>query len=39
MLLWCLSRHVHMYVDGKMKPVETPPRMGGGEIKGEWWRG
>jgi hypothetical protein len=24
---------VHMYVNGKMRPVETIPRMG------EWWRG
>jgi hypothetical protein len=26
-----------MYVIGKMIPIETIPRMGGG-VKGEWWR-
>jgi hypothetical protein len=30
---------VHMYVNGKMMPVETIPGMGGEEDKGEWWRG
>jgi hypothetical protein len=28
---------VNVYVNGKMRPVETIPGMGGGEIKGEWW--
>jgi hypothetical protein len=28
-----------MYVDAKMIPVETIPRMGEGREKGEWWRG
>jgi hypothetical protein len=23
----------HMYINGKLRPVETIPRMGGGEIK------
>jgi hypothetical protein len=27
---------VHMYVNGKMRPVENIPGMGD---KGEWWRG
>jgi hypothetical protein len=27
-----------MYENGKMRPVETIPAMGG-EDKGEWWRG
>jgi hypothetical protein len=27
-----------MYVNGKVIPVETIPRMEGGEDK-EWWRG
>jgi hypothetical protein len=27
-----------MYVNGKMRPVETSPGMGEGDI-GEWWRG
>jgi hypothetical protein len=26
-------------INGKMRPVETIPGMGGGESKGEWWRG
>jgi hypothetical protein len=25
-----------MYVNGKMRPVETVPGMGGGGDKGEW---
>jgi hypothetical protein len=29
---------VHMYVSGKMIPVETISRMGGGGDKGEWWK-
>jgi hypothetical protein len=29
---------VHMYLNGKIIPVETTPGMGGGD-KGEWWRG
>jgi hypothetical protein len=28
-----------MYVNGKMRPVETIPEMGVEEDKGEWWRG
>jgi hypothetical protein len=28
-----------MYENGKMRPVETIPGMGGGRDKGEWWRG
>jgi hypothetical protein len=27
-----------MYVNGKMRPVETISGMGGGRDKGEWWR-
>jgi hypothetical protein len=27
-----------MYENGKMRPVETFLRMGGGD-KGEWWKG
>jgi hypothetical protein len=30
---------VHMYVNGKMIPVETIPGMREGRNKGEWWRG
>jgi hypothetical protein len=30
---------MYMYVNGKMRPVETIPRMRGGGDKGEWWRG
>jgi hypothetical protein len=30
---------VYTYVNGKMRPVETIPGMGGGEDKGEWYRG
>jgi hypothetical protein len=30
---------VHMYVTGKMKPVETVPGMEERKNKGEWWRG
>jgi hypothetical protein len=30
---------IHVYVNGKMRSVETIPGMGGGEDKGEWWRG
>jgi hypothetical protein len=30
---------VHMYVNGKMIPVETIPGMGGGGSEGDWWRG
>jgi hypothetical protein len=29
---------IHMYVNGKMRPVETISGMGGGRDKGEWWR-
>jgi hypothetical protein len=28
-----------MYVNGKMRPVETIPGMGGGSDEGERWRG
>jgi hypothetical protein len=35
--MWCKYR-VHMYVNGKMRPVETLPGIRGGN-KGEWWRG
>jgi hypothetical protein len=28
-----------MYVNGKIRPIETVPGMGGGRDKGEWWRG
>jgi hypothetical protein len=28
-----------MYENGKMRPVETMPGMGGGRIKGERWKG
>jgi hypothetical protein len=28
-----------MYVNAKMIPVETVPRIRGGRNKGEWWRG
>jgi hypothetical protein len=34
--LWC-KYCVHMFVNGKMRPIETIPGMGGGE--GERWRG
>jgi hypothetical protein len=30
---------VHMYENGKMRPVETIPGMWGERNKGEWWRG
>jgi hypothetical protein len=30
---------IHMYVHGKMIPVETIPGIGGGSDKGESWRG
>jgi hypothetical protein len=29
---------VHIYINGKMRPVETIPGMGGGEDKGEGWK-
>jgi hypothetical protein len=29
---------VHMYINGKMRSVETVPGMEEGD-KGEWWRG
>jgi hypothetical protein len=28
-----------MYENGKMRPIETIPGIGGGKDKGEWWRG
>jgi hypothetical protein len=28
-----------VYVNGKMRPVETIPGIRGREDKGEWWRG
>jgi hypothetical protein len=28
-----------MYVNGKMRSVETSPGMGGEGDEGEWWRG
>jgi hypothetical protein len=28
-----------MYVNRKMIPFETIPRMGGEEVKGEFWKG
>jgi hypothetical protein len=28
-----------MYVNAKVIPVETIPRLGAGRNKGEWWRG
>jgi hypothetical protein len=34
--IWC-KYCVYMYVNGKMRPVET--RNGGRNDKGEWWRG
>jgi hypothetical protein len=30
---------VHMYVNAKMRPIETITEMEGRGIKGEWWRG
>jgi hypothetical protein len=37
-LIWC-KYCVHMYVNGKMIPVETIPEMGERRDKGEWCRG
>jgi hypothetical protein len=28
----------HMVENGKLRPVDTIPGMGGGEGEGEWWR-
>jgi hypothetical protein len=28
-----------MYENGKMRPFETIPGMGGEEHKGDWWKG
>jgi hypothetical protein len=35
---WKWWKYVHMYVNGKIRSVETLPRVGE-EDKGEWWRG
>jgi hypothetical protein len=34
--MWKYS--VHMYVNGKIRPVKTIPGIRKGENKGEWWR-
>jgi hypothetical protein len=31
--------YTYIHVNGKLRPVETVPGMGGGESKGERWRG
>jgi hypothetical protein len=36
--IWC-KYCVHMYVNGRMIPIETISGMGGGGCEGEWWRG
>jgi hypothetical protein len=36
--IWC-KYCVHMYVNGKMRPVETIQGLGERRDKGEWWRG
>jgi hypothetical protein len=36
--IWC-KYCPHMFVNGKMRPVETIPGIGGRWDKGEWWLG
>jgi hypothetical protein len=35
---WIWWKYVYMYVNRKMRPVETIPGMGGGGSKGECWK-
>jgi hypothetical protein len=35
---WIWWKYVYMYVNRKMRPVETMPGMGGGGSKGECWK-
>jgi hypothetical protein len=36
--IWC-KYFVHMFINGKMRPLETIPRMVGRKNNGEWWNG